>query len=254
MLVRCQFGGHLTAGKTAASLSNTMELTLEYKTAVSVALDKFATQFPDFVLIEDEPEDAIDELILRSIRELKHMADFLAKSFTVSLPAPKRNSKVSLSRWVVQVISEAIEIEAQKTTEIIEPEVVEPEVYDISLLGDKAYSRHSVSKLPLYLIHNQSLYQKTLFPSPIGTISYFQVLSETLPDIEVKSGGVANIELWCDTLLTSVHHVRCTPPSHLIAGKTAFKRQRRQLIAQNSVVEYCQLSAENLKDICSPQI
>jgi hypothetical protein len=249
---RCQPRA-LPQNKGKISLKILMQLTSEYKNAVSVKLKEFTSQFPDLSLPTENSESLIEGLISRSIRELKHMVDFLAKSFTVSLPAPKRNSKVSLSRWVSQVLSKVVEIEAiaeEIPLESVQPEILEPEIYDICLLGDKSYSRHSVSRLPLYLIESGSLYQKSLFPSPSSIVSYFQVLSQPLSDIEVDSGGVAKVELLCDNLLVSSHDICCIPPLYLIAGNAAFKRMHRELITQNSVIKYCQLSSKRLPDIC----
>ncbi|TAF55787.1 MAG: hypothetical protein EAZ60_11895 [Oscillatoriales cyanobacterium] len=148
-----------------------MQLTPEYKSAILSALEKFELEFSDFSL-PDTAETLVEVLIARSIRELKKMNDFLAKSFTVCLPPPKRNSKVSLSHWASQVLADALSFKSQDrgscSVEVtakellpfeeavpVETETLDPEpapIYKIRLLGEYGISEHRVSQTPPYLI------------------------------------------------------------------------------------------------------
>lgn len=56
-------------------------------------------------------EEASQALIGFSIRELKQMTDCLAEVLEISQDLPRRNSKVSLARWVAQMLLSAIDSE-----------------------------------------------------------------------------------------------------------------------------------------------
>ena len=78
---------------------------VEFTDAVFGILNEFDLKFPNVRELGECVESLSDELILFSIRELKHMADLLKKVVT-PLPSPKRNSKLSLSKWVAEVLLE----------------------------------------------------------------------------------------------------------------------------------------------------
>ncbi|MCC3508316.1 MAG: hypothetical protein JGK29_03960 [Microcoleus sp. PH2017_17_BER_D_A] len=234
-------------------LSKSMQVTLEYKTAVSVKVEMFKLNFPDLRLPTENAESLIDELISRSICELKHMVDFLAKSFTTSLSAPKRNSKVSLSRWVAKVLSEAVEIEPvaeEIPLESVQPEIVEPEIYDICLLSDKSDSKYRTTQIPPCLIDGGSLYHKSLLSSHPGRIIYYQVPSEHLSNIQCVGCDTTEIELLCEALSVSRHTICGIPPRYLITKEGGvYERMQRELISRNSVVRYFQVLSEYLSNI-----
>ena len=233
-----------------------MHVSAEYKSAITAALAQFKSEFPG---INESAESLVDSLISRSIGELKKMTDFLTKAFTIDLPAPKRNSKISLSRWVAKVFLEASELDSTAEEllpfeDAVMPEILEPEaapVYDICLLGDRAMDRCRVSKTPPYLIDSlNNLYAKGSFQSGLTPVNYFQVPSEHLSNIQRIGPDTVEIELLSEDLSLGKYTIGGVPPSHLITREGgAYKRIHRVSISQNSVVKYCQLIAEHISNI-----
>lgn len=231
---------------------------------ISTILSQFEHDFSldfedDFSLATAEinkcVESASQLFILFSIQKLKEMADFLSQAFTVPLDAPKRNSKVSLSKWIAQVLL-AAQLENEKTSEVSvtpEVEVLEPEpkpVYEVRLLADDLFSsNHLLSDIPPYLVRNGKLFQKTVTHDFLPSACYIETFAEHLSNVETLDHGTA-IQLLTGDLVVIETFICQTPPAHLITKEGGvYKRMRRQLIASFGTVRYSQVIAEHLSNI-----
>ena len=233
-----------------------------------------------------------------SISELKAMTDFFGTVFnTESLVAPKRNSRVSLSNWIARVLLSAREIadvssektlEAAQSKEAPDPdspcpdcgfvhepgestlctyiapnpeiEVLEPEVYTISILKDKIFLAdgsypddlhitlakmpfYRINRLPPYLIDEKNNLLKRIWYRGVDA-GYAQIISEHLSNIAVGSGLV--IKLMAENLEVSKACIAGDPPPFLIYEGGVYKRDRLKL---GSTVRYSQVVSEYLSNI-----
>jgi hypothetical protein len=218
-------------------------------------------------------------LAVFSIRELKSLADSLVVWFETSF-LPKRNSKISLSRWIAEIflyIQQAIhepigaslsaavnEASSDTLTEAsgVEVEVLEPEEkpgYKISMHTDRlsgntsartawSFTEEWVSCLPPYLVDRQgNLFHKTWSPSCHA--HYSQLVCKNLSNIAAVVGGT-KIKLMTDDLVVSEASIHGEPPPFIIWGAGVYKRMPRLACeSPPPPLQYAQLVAENLSNI-----
>jgi len=221
-------------------------------------------------------------LAVFSIRKLKSLADSLVVWFETS-SLPKRNSKISLSRWIAEIllyIQQAIhksiggglpavveEASTDMPTEAsgVEVEVLEPEEkpsYKISMHTDRLSSNTSaraawsfteewVSCLPPYLVDCQgNLFHKGWSPS--CDAAYSQLVCENLSNIAVVSSETATaIELMTDDLVVLQAWICESPPPFILSGRAVYKRIPRFAsgASWSAPLRYAQVISEHLSSI-----
>ena len=224
---------------------------------ISIVLSQFERDFPFPVPEVTKCVESLSQSLLHlSISKLKAMTNFLAQAFTVPLEAPKRNSKISLSKWVAQVLLSAVELQDDKLSEVSvtpEIEVLEPEsapIYKVRLVtDDQMFSEHRLSQIPPYLVHDRKLFHKEAFYSFLDSTHYVEVPAEYLSNVEGLSPGTL-VELLTENLVAVETIILGIPPLHLITKQGGvYKRDRRQLIALHSIVKYSQVICEDLSNI-----
>jgi hypothetical protein len=219
-------------------------------------------------------------LVVFSIRKLKSLADSLTVWFEVS-SLPKRNSKITLSRWIAEIllyVQQAIhapiggelpaaveEASTDTPTEAssVEVEVLESEEkpgYKISIHTDRLSSNTSakaawgfteewVSCLPPYLVDRQgNLFCKTWSPSCHA--HYSQLVCKNLSNIAAVAGDGRKIKLMTDDLVVFEACIYGELPPFIISGAGVYKRM--PVLACKSLSsspQYAQVIAENLSNI-----
>ncbi|MCC3409374.1 MAG: hypothetical protein JGK17_28225 [Microcoleus sp. PH2017_10_PVI_O_A] len=79
---------------------------------------------------------------------------------------------------------------------------------------------------------------------------YSQVSPEYLSNIEVAATSTTNIELLTENLVVLGTAICGVPPLYLITKEGGvYKRRRRSLVDQRSVVQYAQVLSEHLSNI-----
>jgi hypothetical protein len=229
---------------------------------VSAVLDNFVSLF---CVNESELNSILDSqylVLARSIYELKEIVGFLATKFnTTDLASPKRNSKISLAAWIVQVLSSAREAEA---SEVIadqvagdfsspEIEVLEPEekrrVYLILIVANDCHLSKDrmrlerVTRLPPYLIDRNGNLLKKVWHRGYDA-GYAEINSEHLSNIAIDSGLV--IELMAENLEVSQACICGDPPPFILHKGAVYKRDHLKL---SLAVRYAQVISEYLSNI-----
>ena len=242
-------------------ISNSLSAAPETSIAIN-AINTFEHRF-NFATAEMSRsiQTASQALIDLSISELKQMTDCLAENLGISQGLPRRNSKISLARWVSEVLLGAIKVEDEFVVESeplvpVEPEIlpVEPKpVFEIVLLGnDDLFTKHWVSRIPLYLVTKDgNLFYSTgaKQTSPTIVIHYAQLVAEHLSNIQEGLLGT-DIHLLSNNLSVAKHNINGHPPRYLITKEGGVYARRRlgyQLCP--TAVQYDQLISEYLSNI-----
>ena len=224
---------------------------------ITVILSQFECNFSFATAEMSECVESISQsLIQLSISKLKGMTDFLSQAFTVPLAAPKRNSKISLGKWLSQVLLSATQLEHDKFSEVSvtpEVEVLEPEpkpVYKVRLVADNlTLSEYRLSDIPPYLVHSGRLFSKTATYDFLDSTHYDEAPSEHLSNLETLDGGTL-IQLLTESLVVIETVICGVPPLYLITKQGGvYKRMQRGLITLHSPIKYAQVICEDLSNL-----
>lgn len=230
-------------------------------------------------------ESISQDLLSFSIRELKKMTNSLTIWFETS-ELPKRNSKVSLSRWIAKLFlyiqspiefipsltAKATNIECpdcgfvhepgQNTLcnytapgagiEVLEIEVLEPEgkpIYTIVICADRHVLKERVNALPPYLVDSRGELFLKAWSSPCDA-TYSQLTAEHLSNIVVAGKDNGNpIQLMTENLVSCECYIRGESPLFIIDEQGGVYKRMKRIFYDKSPLPYAQVISEHLSNI-----
>lgn len=219
-----------------------------------------------------------DLLSFFSIRELKKMTNSLTIWFETS-ELPKRNSKVSLSRWIAElflyiqspIVEEPLMIASDEAfvhepgqntlcnytapgagIEVLEIEVLEPEgkpIYTIVICADRHVLKERVNALPPYLVDSRGELFLKAWSSPCDA-TYSQLTAEHLSNIVVAGKHNGNsIQLMTENLVSCECFIRGEHPPFIIDEQGGVYKRMKRMFYDKSPLPYAQVISEHLSNI-----